>query len=424
MNTTIPFGEGTSLVLMRKVLPALALLALLASCSGGGSGSMGGDPVAAVAMLTSLKSIDTVTTTVPGNGDINPYGVAVVKRSIGSLIKGDILVSNFNNSANQQGTGSTIVEIAPDGTQSLFSMLTATALPGACTGGVGLTTALVALRSGWVIVGSLPTSDGTAATAQAGCLIVIDPTGNPVETISGPLINGPWDMTAWERYGKAKLFVTNVLNGTVAASPAVVNQGTVVRVDLDLTGTMPAVTATTLIGDGFSERTDQAALVIGPTGVGLGRADIPKPAEKLLGAPDSEEEIETEDEAEDGGTVLFVADSLNNAIQIIPKPLRRMTSAGTGITLTSGGSLNDPLGLIVARNRIFTVNGNDGFLTEITPDGDQIATKLLDSTGTPPGAGTLFGLAFVPGTGIYFVDDGTNTLNLVHTGHVHNGHHQ
>jgi hypothetical protein len=31
------------------------------------------------------------------------------------------------------------------------------------------------------------------------------------------------------------------------------------------------------------------------------------------------------------------------------------------------------------------------------------------------GAGTLFGLAIVPGgTGVYFVDDGNNTLDLLH----------
>ncbi len=407
--------EGISLVFSKKKLPLIAaVLAFLASCGGGGSsGGMSVDPAAA-AFMVQLHSMSTVASTVPGNGDVNPYGVAVVKRSAGNLTKGDILVSNFNNSANEQGTGSTIVEIAPDGTSTLFSMIDGASLPGACPGGVGLTTALVALRSGWVIVGSLPTSDGTAATAQAGCLIVVDSTGKPVETISGMSINGPWDMTAWERGDKAKLFVTNVLNGTVAASPAVVSKGTVVRIDLDLTGAMPAATAMTVIGDGFSERTDPAALVIGPTGVGLGRRRIPGVDDALMTAMDSESEIETEDESEEGTTVLYVADSLNNAIQIITEPLTRMTSAGTGTTLSSGGSLNDPLGLIVARNRIFTVNGNDGFLTEITAAGVQIATKLLDSTGTPPGAGTLFGLAFVPGRGIYFVDDGTNTLNLVH----------
>ncbi len=413
MNTKMTFTERISLVFSKKKLPLIAaVLTLLASCSGGGSG--GSLDPAVAAFMIQLRSISTVGSTVPGNGDVNPYGVAVVKRSVGNLTMGDILVSNFNNSANQQGTGSTIVKFAPDGTMTLFAMIDAASLPGTCPGGVGLTTALVALRSGWIIVGSLPTSDGTAATAKAGCLIVLDSTGKPVETLTGPLINGPWDMTAWERDNTAKLFVTNVLNGTIAASPAVVNEGTVIRIDLDLTGAMPAATAMTVIGSGFSERTDPAALVIGPTGVGLGRRGIPGLMDGLMTAPESEDEVETEDESEDGTTVLYVADSLNNAIQIITEPLTRVTSAGTGTTLSSGGSLNDPLGLIVARNRIFTVNGNDGFLTETTAAGVQIATKLLDSTGSPPGAGTLFGLAFVPGRGIYFVDDGTNTLNLLH----------
>ncbi len=415
MNTKITFQEGTALLSNRKLLLATVALAFLTSCSGGGSSNSsaaGADPAAA--MFSKLSTTITVVSTVPANGDVNPYGVAVVKSSVGNLTKGDILVSNFNNSANLQGTGTTIVKIAPDGTSSLFSMIDASSLPGACPGGVGLTTALVSLRSGWVIVGSLPTADGMAATAQAGCLIVLDSTGKPVETFSGMPINGPWDMTAWERGSRAKLFVTNVLNGTVAASPKVVNEGTVVRVDLDLSGAMPAATAMTVIGSGFSERTDPGALVIGPTGVGLGRKGIPGPREGFMTAPNDESEVETEDEAMDGATVLYVADSLNNAIQIIPAPLDRTTSAGAGTTLTSGGSLNDPLGLIVARNRIFTVNGNDGFLTETTPAGVQLSTTLLDGSGSPPGAGTLFGLAFVPSKGIYYVDDGTNTLNLLH----------
>ncbi len=415
MNTKMTIREGNTLLLIlgKRLLLAAGVLALLTSCGGGGSSMSTTDPAAA-AMLASFRTVGTVASTVPANGDVNPYGVAVVKSTVGALTKGNILVSNFNNSANLQGTGTTIVEIAADGTSTLFSMINAASLPGACPGGVGLTTALVALRSGWVIVGSLPTTDGSAATAQAGCLIVLDSTGKPVETFSGPMINGPWDMTAWERDGKAKLFVTNVLNGTVAGGGSIVKEGTVVRVDLDLTGATPAATAMTVIGSGFSEKTDPDALVIGPTGVGLGRKGIPGPGENLMTAPDSEDEIETEAETADGMTVLYVADSLNNAIQIISSPLDRMTSADTGTTLTSGGSLNDPLGLIVARNRIFTVNGDDGFLTEITPAGTQIATKLLDNTGSPPGAGTLFGLAFVPGRGIYFVDDGTNTLNLLH----------
>ena len=60
-------------------------------------------------------SIVTVATTIPSNGDVNPYGVAMVPVSSGNLVKGHILVSNFNNSMNWQGTGTTIVDIGPNG---------------------------------------------------------------------------------------------------------------------------------------------------------------------------------------------------------------------------------------------------------------------------------------------------------------------
>ena len=109
----------------------------------------------------------TLATTVPTNGDVNPYGIVTVPRSVGALQRGDVLVSNFNNSANQQGTGTTIVQIPPGDTDtnagdaSVFAQINPKALPGPCPGGVGLTTALAVTRSGFVIVGSLPTTDGT-----------------------------------------------------------------------------------------------------------------------------------------------------------------------------------------------------------------------------------------------------------------------
>jgi hypothetical protein len=340
----------------------------------------------------SPHSITTIASTVPANGDINPYGIFVVPSTVGSLAKGNLLISNFNAASNQQGTGTTIMQISPSGNVSQFAQINGSSLPGTCTGGVGLTTALGALRAGWVIVGSLPTTDGTSATAQAGCLLVLDPMGNVVETIYGTLINGPWDMAVFDRSnvnggGTASLFVTNVLNGTVAAGGSVVNQGTVVRIDLRLSKSAPPfVEAMTVIGSGFAERTDPAALVIGPTGVGL--------------SPD--------------GFSLYVADSLNNRIVAIPYPISRQTTARTGITITKGGSLNDPLGLTVAPNGdILTANGDDGYMIQTTPDGLQVAKTLLDSSGNPPGAGALFGLVAV-GQSVYYVDDATNTLNLFH----------
>ncbi len=343
---------------------------------------------AATGFLSRFSTISTVGSTVPANGDINPYGVAVVRHSAGDLQAGDVLVSNFNAASNLQGTGTTIVEMAPNGTRTLFAHLRGSDLPGPCPGGVGLTTALSVLPHGFVVVGSLPTTDGTAATAKAGCLIVLNSHGRAVETISGDGINGPWDMTAVATTDGAALFVTNVLNGTVAAGGAVVNRGTVVRIDLHIEkGEAPEEVSRTVIGSGFSERTDPNALVIGPTGVGIG-----------------------------SNSTLYVADSLSNRIAAIPNALTRNGSALTGADVTANGTLNDPLGLTIAPNGdILTVNGADGNAVETTPAGAQIAAKLLDGTGTPPGAGALFGLAVAPGgDGLYFVDDVSNTLALLH----------
>lgn len=343
------------------------------------------------AFLDRFDTVNQVASTVPANGDVNPYGVAVVRRSVGALHKGDVLVSNFNNGTNppagQQGTGTTIVQISPNGNMSLFAQIDPASVAGECPGGVGLTTALVVLRRGWVIVGSLPTTDGTPATMSAGCLIVLDSHGNVVETLQGGDINGPWDMTALDKENRAWLFVTNVLNGNVpTGTPPAIDQGTVVRIPLQVPEQdegMPTAESMTVVGSGFPETADPAALVIGPTGVGLGN---------------------------DG--TLYVADSLDNQIVAIPNALTRQTTALTGIVVSFNGALNDPLGLTIAPNgHIITSNGGDGNLVETTPGGSQVAVKTVDSV---TGAGSLFGLAIVPGgQGVYFVDDGDNTLKIL-----------
>jgi hypothetical protein len=356
------------------------------------------------AVLPGLTKIKTIASTVPANGDVNPYGVAQVKRTVGNLRAGHILVSNFNNSGNFQGTGTTIVQVAPDGTVGLFAALEAASLPGSCPGGVGLTTALVVLKQGWVIVGSLPTANQGTTFTGPGCLIVLDHSGKPRETFYGSLINGPWDMTAFDGDHEASLFVTNVLNGTVEAGGAVVHHGTVTRLNLKVSAAAPPeLESITIIGSGFPERTDPAALVIGPTGVGL-RASCEGDRD------DCDEDGDHNDSA-----LLYVADTLSNRVAVIDRALTRTTSAGIGRTLSSGGSLNGPLGLVVTPSgTVLTVNSGDGFITEISPHGVQLAKMQLDNTGSPPGAGALFGLTFDPVAGVYFVDDASNTLNLLH----------
>jgi hypothetical protein len=336
-----------------------------------------------------LHTVSVVGSTVPGNGDVNPYGTVLVPESVGSLAQGNVLISNFNDSANLQGTGTTIVQVAPGGQVSTFATIDPTSLPGSCPGGVGLTGALVVLERGWVVVGSLPTTDGTSATTQAGCLLVLDSSGTVVETFAGSAINGPWGLTAADEGDTASLFVSNVLNGTVAANGSVVTMGTIVRLNLGVPeqgGGMPSEISTTVIGSGFSERTDPAALVVGPQGLALAES------------------------------TLYVADSVKNRIGAIPNAVKRTTSAMTGRTVTMGRFLNAPLGLTVAPNGdILTTNGNNGLMVETTPKGRQIARKLVDRTGTPAGAGCLFDLIPTPNSnGVYFVDDCTNTLDLLH----------
>jgi hypothetical protein len=207
-----------------------------------------------------------------------------------------------------------------------------------------------------------------------------------VETFMGAGINGPWDMTALDNENQALLFVTNVLNGDVTqGAPHIVNQGTVMRLALDVPRNgngAPMLVSTTEIGSGFAETADPDALVIGPTGVGLGS---------------------------DG--TLYVADSVNNRIAAIQDAATRTTTANTGVDVSTGGALNDPLGLLVAPNGdIVTANGLDGNLVEITPQGAQV---VVDTVETATGAGSLFGIAIGKGQrGLYFVDDGDNTLKI------------
>jgi hypothetical protein len=377
-------GRGGGLRLLATA--GAALTAVLASVAAAAAGPAAAAPVP---FLSHFHTTTQIASTVPANGDQNPYGVANVPFSIGNLVGGDTLVSNFNSMNNLQGTGTTIMQVAPSGQVSTFAQLNAATLPGACPGGVGLTTALSVLNDGYVVVGSLPVTKDGSGTPKAGCLIVINSQGMPVETWSGNGINGPWDMTSLQLFGPfAELFVTNVLNGTVAAAGNVAMHGTVLRLGVyEPTGQPPVLVATQAIGHGFAEQLNSSALVLGPTGVALGR---------------------------DG--TLYVADTVNSRIAAIPDaPIRFTPVSGGGITVSQGGSLNMPLGLATAPNGdLIAVNGGDGNAVEVSPRGQQVDTIMLDPFNS---GGDLFGLAIAPGGhGVLFVDDNgsANSLDLLH----------
>ncbi len=338
------------------------------------------------AFIAPFTSVSTLGSTVPANGDVNPYGLVPVPSSVGRLHAGDLLVSNFNDRQNNQGTGTTIEQLTTSGRSSLFASVNAQSLPGPCPGGVGLTTALNVLPGGYVIVGSLPTTNGKSATARYGCLIVLDSTGKAVETIAGRQIQGPWDSTAVSQGSATTLFVSNALNGGARKGVHKIDNSTVVRIRLESgPGMPPKVLSQQVIADGIPWVDSPEALVVGPTGLALAA----------------------------NGT-LYLADTLANSITAIPQAMTRTTPARAGgTTVTAGGHLKEPLGLVLAPNGdILTTNAGDGNIVETTPAGRQLTAQLADSK---TGAGSLFGLAVAPGgAGVYFVDDGESTLRLLH----------
>jgi sugar lactone lactonase YvrE len=113
---------------------------------------------------------------------------------------------------------------------------------------------------------------------------------------------------------------------------------------------------------------------------------------------------------------LYLADTEGNRIAAVPQALTRTTAAaGAGETVRSGGKLKQPLGLTIAPNgEILTTNAGDGSIVETTPAGQQLVAVTADKK---TGAGSLFGLVVVPhNKGVYYVDDGENSLQILHEG--------
>jgi DNA-binding beta-propeller fold protein YncE len=347
---------------------------------------------APIGFLETLHKHTTLINTVPSNGDQNPYAIVVAPVSSGTVKQGDVLVGNFNNAANLQGTGSTIINYHPD-TKEMTVFATVPRDLKDCPGGIGLSTAMTMLKSGWVIVGSTPSNDGTTGTKGAGCLIVLDNQGKVASTIVSANINDPWgNMAVVDNGDHATLFLSNAGFGVGGAdgNPPVFKQATILRLDLDIPqGKAPVVKQETVIASGFGAQADKGVFLVGPTGLAL------SPDQKLL----------------------YASDAIGNRVTEIDDPMTRDTSAGVGRQLTADGFLHRPLAMVTAPNgHLLVTNALNGQVVEIDPaTGKQLYARWIDTdkAQSPPGNGDLFGIAMTPeGDGFYYVQDDVNTLVL------------
>ena len=346
-------------------------------------------------MLETVHRHNTLTSTVTDNGDLNPYAVVLAPVTSGKIQKDDVLVDNFNNISNLQGTGTTIVGYRPS-TKTTYLLARLPQTIPQCPGGIGLTTAMTMLKTGWIIVGSTPSRDGTTATKGNGCLLLLDSTGKLITAWAGPTINDPWgDMAVQDRGATATLFISMAGFGLPSPDvidhatglPVVVHKATVLRLELSIPdGKPPVLLSQTEIGSGFSARADRDNFLLGPTGLAL--------------APNN---------------TLYVTDGLDNLITSIPNATTRQDSAGTGTLVTQGGLLAWPLAMVYTpQGHLLVCNGKDGRLVEVDPAANkQIYAQWInnDQAQSPPGNGDLFGIALTPDAkGFYYVMDDVNTL--------------
>jgi hypothetical protein len=369
-----------------KLLPVAVTLALAIPALSTGASSPD--------VLSRLPATPVVASTVPPNGDVNPYGIAFVPQGFpsGGLLKaGDLVVANFNDKNNLQGTGTTIVRTNPGRAPSVFFQ---------DGGAPGFSTALGVLSKGFVLVGQVPSTDRSGVCTEGprgqqenvgrGSLLVINKSGQLVETLtSASLLDGPWDLTVEDFGTTVFVFVSDVLSGSVT------------RLDLQIVGDGDAngddhvvVERETLIASGYTHRCDPGAFVVGPTGLAL----------------DADRDV------------LYVASTGDNAIFTVPNAHGTGAEGGRSrgqLLVRDEVHFHGPLGLVRSSGgHLITAQGDavnfdpkhPSELVELTAAGGFVREFSVDSA-----PGSAFGVALVEeGTGFRFaaVDDGMNTVDI------------
>lgn len=323
--------------------------------------------------------------TVPTNGDLNPYALIFVPeklhlpKHVTSLFSpGDLLMSNFNNSSNQSATGTTIVQLKPGGT-SVSTFFTSSLL--------GLTGAMNITPRGIIILGNIPQIPGMSGSTGTGAIQFINADGTLLYTLVDCAVTSPWGSYWFQDSDCADsgiLFVSNGLVGNVVRIP----------VQFNFQKCPPKVTIGQIqqVACGYMARADPVATVIGVSGL----------------VYDCKKDI------------LYVASQGDNTIFGVKDPLGK-PKKGTGkVIYTDSVNLHGPTMLIAAPNgNLITSNDDSVNLPVSTPSAYVEFTKqgqFVAQISVDPSTGGAFGLALscTKKFGLRFaaVDDNVPTVTL------------
>jgi hypothetical protein len=306
-------------------------------------------------------------------GEQNPYGLDVAKSNSGPIKTGDLVICNFNNSANVQGTGSTILALHPV---------------------EGSTPTLIAQDPSLVGCDALALSPNDVSWAAA-----YGANDNPLVAASGSVLStlpaGPWRGPFGEAFspkqgpfGKAAFYVTNA------------GDGSLVRVNILSAGGF----SFDVIATGFAINGGAPGSILGPSGLQYDAKN---------------DNLYIVDGADDSLVVL-------RHVSTIPAggiALQNGTFGGPfhkrALRIFSGSPLNGPIssallpnGHLVLGNTL-DANGSN-IMVEISPGRRSVvATKNVD-TGA---AGALFGMV-ATGTSdddvqLFYNDDNSNSLKVL-----------
>jgi hypothetical protein len=301
---------------------------------------------------------------------LNPYGLTVAPASAGDFKKGDLVVCNFNDKANVQGTGFTIVALHPKPGSKPLLVSSSKTLVG-CNA--------LALSTG---------DDIWAAAFTANDNPVLSPTGVLEINIKGKPFDRPFgQIFAQPKGGSPAFYATDA------------GDGTVVRINLGSPFTFD------VIAKGFAINHGKPGSILGPSGLAY----------------------------DPNGDQLYVVDGTNNTVVAFSKvssiPNGGVTVEKGGKTFKgpsahdvrlvfAGAPLNGPISSALLFNGNLVV-GNTGnpsgknIMVELSPTGKMLATRNVDKGAS----GALFGMVATgtsaANTKLYFNDDNDNNLQVL-----------